>query len=542
MNQTATTEAVLGRLRANLAAAGIAADEGDLDGMLEKGLLRNPIAFEEMESGIAIDALPDYLWQRIPAAPDQKTAAPIERQTAPRQSGSARESPAYPAIGDVAERIRSREISPVELTKQALARMSERDPILNAFQLALPEQALAAARRAEEEIQGGTYRGPLHGIPVAVKDLLAMEGTATTAGSAILKGWVPNFDAAGVERLRQAGAVIVGKTQLSEFAYSPGSNNAHYGSTRNPWNLEHDTGGSSSGSTAAVADGIVFAALGSDTGGSIRIPASLCGIVGLKPTFGRVSLFGAVPLAWSLDHLGPLTRTVADAAVLLATLAGPDARDGRTATALPFAAGRDADVTGLRIGVLRDDGAGLSLGSPETLDAWKGGLAALERSGAELVEIDLPEMRDLRVVNGAIIALEAVAYHQAALRSRLADVGEFARQRLLASYAYAPNALVRAQQARGEIRRRFDAIFERIDLLSTPTMPGGAPLLGTPAPTIFTGPFNALGWPAISVPVGITSDRLPLGLQLAGRPWDDATVLRAAAAVEAAGPWPAGKP
>ncbi|HTE84766.1 MAG TPA: amidase, partial [Dehalococcoidia bacterium] len=394
----------------------------------------------------------------------------------------------------------------------------------------------------EREIAAGNYRGPLHGIPVAVKDLLAMSGTVTTAGSKILSAWQSNFDSAGVERLKAAGAIIVGKTRMPEFAYSPGSNNPHYGPTANPWNLEHDTGGSSSGSAAAVADGLVFAALGSDTGGSIRIPASLCGLVGLKPTFGRLSLHGAVSLAWSLDHLGPLARSVADATLLLEALDGYDRRDARTRQLNAPSLGIERGVRGVRIGVLENDGTGIPLGNADALAAWRAGLATLERNGASLVKVDLPEMRDLRVVNGAIIGVEAGAYHEAWLRERLHDYGEFARQRLLTSYAYGPGALIRAQQARAEIRRSFDAIFERVDLLSTPTMPYGAPALGTPGATVFTSPFNALGWPAISVPAGLTADRLPLGLQLTGRPWDEATVLRAAYAIEAGGPWMGGKP
>jgi aspartyl-tRNA(Asn)/glutamyl-tRNA(Gln) amidotransferase subunit A len=280
----------------------------------------------------------------------------------------------------------------------------------------------------------------------------------------------------------------------------------------------------------------VFGALGSDTGGSIRIPASLCGIVGLKPTFGRVSLHGAVTLSWSLDHLGPLTRSVADAAIMLEALAGEDPRDPRTRSGpAPVPDDLDAGVQGLRIGVLGDDGSGGPLAPAEVLAAWRAGLAALERNGAELVELDLPEMQALRTLYRVILAQEAAAYHEPFLRARLNEYGEFPRQRLLASYAYGPNAFVRAEQGRIAVRRRFDAIFERVDLLSTPTMPSGAPPLGVPAATTFTGPFNGLGWPAVTVPVGLTADGLPLGLQLAGKPWDESTVLRAARAVEVAG-------
>jgi aspartyl-tRNA(Asn)/glutamyl-tRNA(Gln) amidotransferase subunit A len=487
------------------------------------------------------DLLPDYLggWgEESPASSSHRSAGDNSARAAvDRASG-------YPSLAETADRVQRREVSPVELTEEALARIAERNPLLNAFQLVLADEARAAARTAEAEIASGNYRGALHGIPIAVKDLFAIAGTPTTAGSKIRADSVTDYDSAVVERLRAAGAVIVGKTKMSEFAYSGASNNAHYGPTRNPWNTEHDTGGSSSGSGAAVADGMVFGALGSDTGGSIRMPSALCGIVGLKPTYGRNSLFGAVTLSWSLDHCGPMTRTVEDTAIMQAVLAGYDERDMRTRR-IPVPNYREAlgrGVRGLRIGVLREDGADQPA-TDEVLTAWRRGLAVLARAGAELIELDLPEINDLRPLNSCLLAGEATAYHEPMLRERPQDFGEFPRQRLISAYAYGPNVGVRAQQARGLLRRKLDRIFDQVDLLSTPTMPYGAPLLAQMTRnTWFTGPFNALGWPAITVPVGLGADRLPLALQLAGRPWDDATVLSAAAVVEADGPWPGGKP
>jgi len=531
-------DSIVDRLRSNLRAAEIVIAETDIQGVIDKGFLRLVLAFEAILEGTPLDRVPDYLaaWgdnasaEQIPPTsptPAEQLALPLADAAEPTQRPN--------TIAAIAQQIQSRAVSPVELTEQALERIAQRDPLLNAFQLVLAERARAAAARAEREIAAGAYRGPLHGVPIAVKDLLALAGTPTTAGSKILADWIADSDAAGVERMERAGAVIVGKTRMPEFAYSPGSNNPHYGPTYNPWNREHDAGGSSSGSGVAVADGMVYAALGSDTGGSIRIPASHCGIVGLKPTFGRVSLHGAVTLSWSLDHLGPLVRSVADAELMLAALAGPDPRDPRTRQA--SAGSRSADQTAgaahLRIGVLRDDGTGSALATPEVLAAWQAGLAALERGGAELIAIDLPEMEAIRVLNSAILVLEAAAYHQTNLRERSGELGEFVRQRLLLAYALPAGAFVRAQQARSMLRQRFDAIFDRVELLSTPTMPYGAPLLGVPSTTAFTAPFNALGWPAITVPVGLTAERLPIGLQLAGKPWDEATVLRAAAVVEA---------
>jgi aspartyl-tRNA(Asn)/glutamyl-tRNA(Gln) amidotransferase subunit A len=362
-------------------------------------------------------------------------------------------------------------------------------------------------------------------------------GIRTTGGARLLTDHLPERDSTVVRKLELAGSVLLGKTNMMELAY--GYPHPDFGETRNPWDRTRTAGGSSGGSAAAVAAGLASAALGSDTGGSIRIPASLCGIVGIKPTFGRVSLYGATTLAWSLDHAGPLARTVTDAALLLDVLEGYDPRDPRTLQVMvPVVSNLDAGVKGLRIGVVGNDGTGRDLGTPEVVAAWRKGLATLAAAGAELVEIDLPELEDLRVLNSAVLALEAATFHEPTLKTRLDDYGEFMRHRILAGYGYAPDAFVRAQQMRAIVRRRCMALFDRIDLLSTPTMPYGAPALGTPASTAFTAPFNILGWPAVTLPVGLTADGLPLGLQLAGRPWDEATVLRAARVVEDGIAWP----
>lgn len=537
-------DAIVARLRANLAAAGIKITDDDIDGMVDKGFLRAVLAYENVLERTPVDVIPDYLaaWGRTSTDHGQTTPS---NGMGGLRAEHREDRVGYPSLAETAARVATREVSPVELTQAALERIAERDPLLNAFQVVLPDSALEAARAAEREILAGDYRGPLHGIPLAVKDLFAMTGTRTTAGSKVFADLETDFDAAVVERIRAAGSVIVGKTRMSEFAYSPGSNNAHYGWTHNPWNLDHDTGGSSSGSGAAVADGLVFGALGSDTGGSIRMPAALCGIVGHKPTFGLCSLYGAATLSWSLDHPGPMTRTVEDTAIMLNVLAGYDPRDPRTRQGPvdDYRAGLDAGVAGLRIGVLGEDGTNHQLATDEAMAAWQGGLDALAANGAELIQIDIPEMHDLRALNGGLIAMEAAAFHQPMLAQRLDDFGEFMRHRILAAYAYGPLSFVRGQQARAVIRRRLDPIFEQVDLLSTPMMPYSAPLLGDPGRnTWFSGPFNTLGWPAISVPVGLGEGRLPLALQLIGRPWDDATVLRAAAVVEAEGPWPGGTP
>jgi aspartyl-tRNA(Asn)/glutamyl-tRNA(Gln) amidotransferase subunit A len=444
-------------------------------------------------------------------------------------------APAGDTITAVAGQLKAKAVSPVELVEQALATIEAKDSMLNAFQVVLADYARAKAKEAEQAIMAGDYRGALHGVPVAVKDLYAMRGTVTTAGSKILADNLTDFDAAAVEKLEQAGAIIIGKTRMSEFAYSPGSNNAHYGTTRNPNNLERDTGGSSSGSGSAVAAGMVFGALGSDTGGSIRIPAALCGIVGLKPTFGRISLHGAVTLAWSLDHCGPMTRSVSDAAIMLEALAGFDPRDPRTRQlSLESCAGENLakGVKGLRIGVVEDDLCGTPP-TAEAIKAWRSGLAKLQAEGAEIIELALPQsLYILRMLNGAILGMEALAFHQPNLQTRLSDYGEFMRQRILSNYAYEAQAFIRAQQVRQIYCQNFNTLWQKVDLICTPTTPYGAPPLATPCGTNYTAAFNLLGLPSITVPVGKTEEGLPLGLQITGKAWQEALVLRVAQVVE----------
>ena len=371
-----------------------------------------------------------------------------------------------------------------------------------------------------------------------------MKDTVTTSGSKIFAGHVTDHDAAAVERLRAAGAVIVGKTRLSEFAYWPGSTNPHYGPTPNPRDPTRDAGGSSSGSAAAVARGMVYAALGTDTGGSIRIPAALCGVVGLKPTFGRASLHGCATLAWSLDHVGPLARSVEDAALVLAAIAGPDSRDPRTRPAPPLVVndssagpGKGAsipppDLAGLRVGVPRD----LHLAAPlqdGVARSWTRANRALEQAGATLVEVDLDEIHLLRQVVLLTLGVEAAAHHAPLLRTRYDDYGEFCRGRLVAAFTFSAQDFLGAQRLRHWIRTRWDAACRHVDLLSLPCQPGVAPLLDMPASTDLTNLFNALGWPAISVPCGHGEFGLPLAVQLVTKPWHEATLLRAARAVEA---------
>ncbi len=523
MTTDAVPERVIDQLRANLQAARIAATNHDIDGILSQGFLHSVLVVEKMIANIGSDTVPDYLKSWHP----EPLATPSHEHKAASDGGQGE-------IGRLADDIKIGKVSASELTEQALKSIEQQDPQLNAFQLVLTERARQAAQRADQEIAQGKYRGPLHGIPIAVKDLLDLTGTPTTAGSTILAGNVAQQDSTAVERLEAAGAIIIGKTRLSEFAYSPGSNNGHYGSTANPNNLEHDTGGSSSGSAAAVAAGLVYAALGSDTGGSIRIPAALCGIVGLKPTFGRCSLAGAVTLAWSLDHLGPLTRSVPDAALLLDMLSGYDARDIRTRrdSQSSTLASLEHGIKGMRVGVLRHDGTAELVLSADQRAAWQRSLRALEQAGATLIEVDLPEIADLRLLQAIILPIEAATYHEPMLREHLDSYGSFMRQRILAGFVYNGRTFVQGQQVRAILRQRCNAVFSQIDILSLPSQPETAPALGTPASTYYTGPFNSLGWPAISMPCGKDAKGLPLAVQLVGPAWGEATILRAARALE----------
>jgi len=544
MSSTTARPETLTRLRANAARAGVHLTDDDLARIAAGAFLSNVDNFSRVIEGVPSDTIPDSLKDWSDHRPsDGPTLASSDDTDA--VTGVTNPLDPFAPLHVVAAAIAAGAVSPVALTEVMLERIAQYDPALNAYQMVLADGARVAAREAEREIAAGHYRGPLHGVPVAVKDLLAMAELPTTAGSKVLADWAPAEDAEAVRRFKEGGAVIVGKTRMSEFAYSPASNNAHYGPTHNPWHLDRDTGGSSSGSAAAVAAGLAYAALGSDTGCSIRTPSALCGLVGLKPTHGRISLAGAITLSWSLDHLGPMVRSVRDAALLLNLLAGYDPRDIRTRRgAIPdFTVGLEAGMRGLRIGAVRDDGSPGDPPTPEATAAWEAGLDALREAGAEIIDLALPELEGLRVVGSAIIGLEALTYHEPTLRNRPQDLGQFPRDRLMVAYAYGPNADVHAQQMRAMLRARLDRLWERIDLLSTPALAYGAPPLGEPrSNTRFMIPFNALGWPAIVVPSGLTGDGLPLATQIIGRPWDEATVLRAARAVERFGPWGGRRP
>ena len=450
-------------------------------------------------------------------------------------------------LEEAAALVRDRRISPTELTEACLARIEAVESRLNAFVTVTADLARAQAREAADEIAAGRYRGPLHGIPVAVKDLFATKGIRTTAGSRILAEWIPDEDATVVRRLREAGAVLLGKLGLHEFAYGISSVNPHFGDVHNPWDTTKIPGGSSGGSAVAVVAGEAYAALGSDTGGSIRIPASLCGCVGLKPTFGRASLFGAVPLSWSLDHPGPLARTVRDVALATLSIAGFDPRDPISADRpVPdFLAQIDAGPQRLRVGVPIDHVWDEC--DPAIAGAVRGAIDALARAGAEVVELRWPRAAEYAKAASAILGVEARAYHEGTFPGRSAEYGPLVRARLESQGDVDAETYARSMKLLLETRAGgADRDLEGVDVLAMPTVPSRAWTIEEakeiPRPsewTRITRIFDLTGQPAISIPCGTDPDGLPIGLQFAARMWDEAAALRAARAYELVrGPFP----
>lgn len=438
--------------------------------------------------------------------------------------------------------LRSREITSVELTNTCLLGIGQGSR-LNAFITVCDQYALEQARQMDIELSNGYDRGPLHGIPIALKDVFQTQGIRTTCGSKLFAENIPAEDCEVWQRLKKAGGVLVGKTGMHELAYGVTSNNPHFGTIRNPWNADHIPGGSSGGSGVAAATGMAFAAMGSDTGGSIRIPAAYCGTVGLKPTYGRVSRDGVMPLDFSLDHMGPLTRSVKDAAIVLQAIAGHDVKDHTSSTAnVPdYQFGLDAPLAGLRLGIPKNyyfEQAGKSI-ADSVHDAAK----SAEKLGAKLVSVQVPNVEHLNAVGRVILLVEASATLEPYLHRReefgtdviaLLDQGRF-----LAGTEY-----VQAQRIRRMFQLSFQRLWEEVDCLLTPTTPNVAPKIGQTevsingriederlAATKFVRGINVLGLPALSLPCGL-SEGLPIGLQLIGKPFDEATILRLGYALE----------
>jgi aspartyl-tRNA(Asn)/glutamyl-tRNA(Gln) amidotransferase subunit A len=453
-----------------------------------------------------------------------------------------------------AQAIRTREVSPLELTEAYLDRIARLNPEVNAYITVTAERARADARRATDELAAGKARGPLHGIPVALKDLYETAGIRTTGGAKIHADYVPAADCTVARRLHDAGTILLGKLNTHEYAYGVTTTNPHFGATRNPWNLEHIPAGSSGGSGAAIAAGLATATTGTDTGGSIRMPASVCGVVGLKPTYGRVSKAGVIPLSYLFDHTGPITRTVEDAALMLNVLAGYDPADA-TSVRTPvddYTAEIGAGIRGLRIGVPRayffaqlDD---------EVAAAVERALEELRRLGAEVRDIELDGVELGVGATFGLVLTEAQEIHAEALRTRSDDFGADVRA-ILTTPAPDPQTLMIALRARDALTVSTRCALESVDLLVTPTTPIPAARIGEEivryggveesillAMIRCTAPFNATGLPALSIPCGFTRAGLPIGLQLVGRPFDERIVLRAGHAYERATEWHARTP
>ena len=442
---------------------------------------------------------------------------------------------------DVAAKIKAREVSPVEVAKASLDRLAETEPALNAFVTVTPELALEQAKLAEKEIAGGHYRGPLHGIPLGVKDLYNTAGVKTTSSSAQRAEYVPDVDSASVARLYDAGMILIGKTHTHEFAYG-----ATTPTTGNPWAPDRTPGGSSGGSGAAVGAGVVHVALGSDTGGSIRIPAALCGTVGLKPTYGRASRVGVASLSWSLDHVGPLSRNVIDAALVMTAMSGYDRRDpGTVDVPVPdMAAGLDGGVAGKKIGIPTNYYPEQL--DPETAAATRAAATILEGLGAELVEVTIPMAEHIIATEWAIMMPEAAAYHQDALRDSPEKFTDEVRTLLETGAAALATDYVNALRLRTLAQAAWQEMFSAIDVLLAPsvvapatlrsdpfiTWPDGTREPATGAYVRYSAPANITGLPALSVPSGFTADGLPLGVQILGRPFAEPEILQVGYALE----------
>ena len=456
----------------------------------------------------------------------------------------------YTSLRGLATLIQQQEVSPVEATEAMVDRVEKFDRQLNSFITLLRDEALAQARAAEQEIRAGHYRGPLHGIPIAVKDLFYTAGIRTTAGSKILHDFRPAYDATVITRLCDAGAILIGKLNMHEFALGTTNASSLIGPCNNPWDMLRIPGGSSGGSAAAVAAGLCFGSVGSDTGGSIRIPAAFCGVVGLKPTYGRVSRHGAFPLSWSLDHVGPMTRTVTDAALMLQVLAGHDRYDPTTRTTVvpDYSAALTRDIEGARLGI--PQGFYFEQLDAEVRDCVRTAIQTLERAGAQVEEVSLP-LSKYAAAAGRIISLtESAEIHEQFLKTSSADYSPDVYAGFLLGQLVLGKHYLKAQRSRSLIRQEMSAALRRVDALVTPTVPVPAPRIGQTTVDInqetvdiswavsrLTRPANLTGFPAISVPCGFTQGGLPIGLQLIGRPFAEATVLQLAYAYEQETPW-----
>lgn len=447
------------------------------------------------------------------------------------------------SLTDQRDLVRSSEVSASSLASACYRQIERLNPTLNAFITVIPPE--------ENRLPPGeTQSVPLYGIPIAVKDLYNTKGIRTTGGSKFFADNVPTEDAYVVQKIKRAGGQIIGKTNTHEIALGVTNNNPHFGACKNPWDITRTPGGSSGGSAVAVATGMAMAALGTDTGGSIRIPAALCGVVGLKPTYGRVSLRGIMPLSWNLDHAGPITRKVEDAALMLQVMGGYDEQDPASVKTLP------GDYSSHLRDTMKERKLALAIGSfiEETTDAEillaiREAAKVLEEQGVTITEVNMDFLKDAALANSIMTQADGAAFHRERMKEHPDWFGADVRQRLETGAAFTSSEYALARRAQAEARRRCEILFDQFDVLILPTTPIAAPLLeGDDAVerarqlTRFTAPFNLTGLPALSLPCGFTKDGLPIGLQIVSRPWNESGALRAGYVYQQATEWHTRKP
>jgi aspartyl-tRNA(Asn)/glutamyl-tRNA(Gln) amidotransferase subunit A len=456
----------------------------------------------------------------------------------------------YLSVAELSALIEKRDVSPVDVVKAYMARIEFLEPKLNSFITLTADQALEDARKVEREIGEREYRGPLHGIPFGLKDLFFVKGIRNTAGTKIFDRFIPDFDSTLASKLKEAGALLLGKLNLHPLAYGVTGENPDYGPMHNPWNPQRITGGSSGGSASSVASGQCPFALGTDTGGSIRIPSALCGLVGLKPTYGRLSRYGITVLSWSQDHAGPMARTVEDCALAMNALAGYDSKDPSSARAsVPdFTKALTGHIKGLRVGVVSE--VFKEAVDPEVGRSVREAIDLLSGLGAVVKDLSWPGYQSSKSISNTILMAEAAAYHRKLIQRHAGQLDPQVRLRLEAGFFVSGVDYLQAQQARRLFYHQSSELLKEVDLLAGPTVPITACKIGAkeikightkmgiiPALSQYTRPFNLNGFPAITVPCGFSKEGLPIGLQLAGRPFDEETVLRAAHAFEQATEW-----
>jgi len=445
------------------------------------------------------------------------------------------------SLTDQIDLLKSKKVDAAELAAACYRQIEKLNPMLNAFITVIPPEQLIPLADGQSK--------PLYGIPLAVKDLYDTKGILTTGGSRFFADHIPQEDAFTIQKVKQAGAQIIGKTNTHEIALGVTNNNPHYGACKNPWDLTRIPGGSSGGSAVAVASGMALAALGTDTGGSIRIPASLCGVVGLKPTYGRVSLRGILPLSWNLDHAGPITQNVKDAALMLQVMDGYDELDPASVKTLP------GDYSSHLTDTMKERKIALAIGNyieeadQEILDAVRKAAQILQEQGATIKEVNMDFLKEAALANGLMTQADGAAFHRERMNEHPDWFGADVRQRLETGAAFTSTEYALARRTQAEVTRRCDLLFDEYDLLLLPTTPIPAPILeGENAVerarqlTRFTAPFNLTGLPALSVPCGFTKAGLPIGLQIVSRAWNEAGVLRAGFAFQQATDWHSQKP